>query len=733
MAVDLIARGLAARARDAAAAGGTASANDGALPLLKRFADLSSRTVPAAIDRFEAGGGPARGCYAADTLATSALAAAHPRFCKADAAGRYFRLLSNAENLIPVACAGAVGSGTTADHSVNDQPAIQAALKYQAAVGADGILFDRPSYSLWRPTRTAASAYTVHDDQSGCMLSSTVSTILRSTCQQTKLYRRHTDGSAMSMAKFQLVGGEVFRGGGIFMVGHSDPAAPPDLGSLTLDNVMLVGGLPYTANHVWPANPTTGDGWDLTDKGIWQDNDHYCGNITLKGRSGVIGFAGELIYSSGVVPSCALRFLTISDESVIGESNGSCLNPNGITLRVGRCLCYDSFLGIEGWTGEVGGYIRARFRNNVGSSLQGGIPFTGTPQVAGSYYNPASPTLGVLPIGSVDIELVNAGTFSFGSWIDARVRATDSTVGIGNSAIFPVSRDTTLELEDWVDQRSKNTAVSILGGAAGSGNLAHVTVKLSMRRTLAATAAGYKANTAVYSYGAIGPDVWVIGQAFDYLPHGSVYAGATYDNRINFRQMPTRLPSSPQYYDLSTAGGTIAYDSFFTTLIGGNAAGYDLVLPTTGAAEGAEWTLYNINNAAGGVARVPLYSGLANTEPLLIPGKTLVKLAFSAGLWQVVLPSQNRPIGLIGPTGVGTGGGAIPAGGLSDPVTIPVPGAVVGMDCSVNAAVDLGDQAQIVGRVSAPNTVRFRVRNLNPAATLTLPATYYRAAAWGGF
>ncbi|HET9628950.1 MAG TPA: hypothetical protein VFP14_05640, partial [Novosphingobium sp.] len=78
--------------------------------------------------------------YIADGLATAALAAAHPRFCKASANGRYFRL---AGDCVQVAQGGATGGG-------NDQPAIQAAVAYAAAVGIPEVRLLK-LHESWQP------------------------------------------------------------------------------------------------------------------------------------------------------------------------------------------------------------------------------------------------------------------------------------------------------------------------------------------------------------------------------------------------------------------------------------------------------------------------------------------------------------------------------------------------------------------------------------------------------
>ena len=73
MALDLLARGLAASARNLAA-----TAGEGALPALAQFADLALRTIPPAAVQIEAGVGAARRSAFANLAFDEALADAHP-------------------------------------------------------------------------------------------------------------------------------------------------------------------------------------------------------------------------------------------------------------------------------------------------------------------------------------------------------------------------------------------------------------------------------------------------------------------------------------------------------------------------------------------------------------------------------------------------------------------------------------------------------------------------------
>ncbi len=100
-----------------------------------------------------------------------------------------------------------------------------------------------------------------------------------------------------SRGKRSVINGQVVRGHGILIKGTTNPANPRK--NVTIKNLELLGGTTgFTANRSFPANVTTGDGWDITNKGIVLDFDKYLDNITINSVD-VHDFRGELIYGGG--------------------------------------------------------------------------------------------------------------------------------------------------------------------------------------------------------------------------------------------------------------------------------------------------------------------------------------------------------------------------------------------------------------------------------------------------
>ena len=134
--LDIAARGLAFQAQAHAQAHSPAT-----------FAEVSTRSVPNSVSQIETSGyaehvkGAAR--YAADDLAEAALHANHPACVIQTANGRFFRLVPDAEQLIPIDSVGAVGDGASSDSA-----AIAAGMAYCDAIGGAGLRLGAATYAL---------------------------------------------------------------------------------------------------------------------------------------------------------------------------------------------------------------------------------------------------------------------------------------------------------------------------------------------------------------------------------------------------------------------------------------------------------------------------------------------------------------------------------------------------------------------------------------------------------
>lgn len=100
-----------------------------------------------------------------------------------------------------------------------------------------------------------------------------------------------------SRGKWSVVNGQVVRGIGILIKGTDNSNRPRR--NITIKNLELSGGTNgFTGSRGFPADPKTGNGWDLSHKGIALDFNKNLDNITINSVD-VHDFRGELIYAGG--------------------------------------------------------------------------------------------------------------------------------------------------------------------------------------------------------------------------------------------------------------------------------------------------------------------------------------------------------------------------------------------------------------------------------------------------
>jgi hypothetical protein len=144
-----------------------------------------------------------------------------------------------------------------------------------------------------------------------------------------------------SRSAYTVQNGRVMRGHTIWIVGGAT-SANRRVGTV-IEQLELTADLGYTGNTGWPANTTTGDGWDITNKAIissdsagapWVKDltirDVYChgyrGEILFVGGSGVQNLTLERVWSRDTNASCfnmAANTLTVTDCQLGGNSTDS--------------------------------------------------------------------------------------------------------------------------------------------------------------------------------------------------------------------------------------------------------------------------------------------------------------------------------------------------------------------------------------------------------------------------
>ncbi|MBY6015886.1 glycoside hydrolase family 55 protein [Qipengyuania gaetbuli] len=325
------------------------------------FADLALKSprqdAGLLVSSGHAAPGLGAGTYVCDEQCTPELLAAHPRFVVRTANGLIFRLLPESGAITPEQ-GGAAGDGVT-----DDQPAIQAAIDYAEAVGAQEVRFPAPRYRLDCPLRTSPADQSLARDGHPIVIRKSL--VLKGTAAgRTELDFRALDG-ASAESDWQLVPTSasdpslaVWRGGGIFVSGDTlDPGkGQRTVARLELDRLVLRGNREHTGNHAWPADPVTGDGWDITDKALWVQVCHV-GEIVCRDTD-MIGWKGEIFYLGGAIDAVERVELA---RCRFATTNGSAFNP-GCNAEI---LATDCSFGDAFQAQEETGKSRAIYRNCV--------------------------------------------------------------------------------------------------------------------------------------------------------------------------------------------------------------------------------------------------------------------------------------------------------------------------------------------------------------------------------
>lgn len=472
---------------------------------------------------------------------------------------------------------GAIGDGVA-----NDRAAIQKSIDYASENNILRVVFKSTNYAIWHTERTGE--YTGH----GLVVNGKI--VLESLCGRTNLLMLSPEGESLEN-NFQVVDGNVWRGGGIYVRGVFPDPGYSNRNSLQLRGIFVQGGCAFTGNHNFPVTPESPDGWDITNKGIWAQDDTFVGDISLY-DSGVIGFKGEVLYGAGVQAS---KLILRNVE--LGESNANLLNMTREEVDVDGLYGYNAHCAWEGWSGRQGRLVNARFRNiTVGAGrLQGGR-FNGS----GLTEYPTRWSANEVPLLTIDAEFINCGTdvdggktLKIGSWVRGRIRAVDTTVAINCISNEDLIVDSQLIIESVADQKSFD-AVAILGRENGTEGIKNLSISVICDRTEYAISSGFAVNRPVTGGGGIGAGV-VIENGFG--PCAS-WPRASFDfstYRPAFIENNWTLVSANEATAQNigvTASGSINPRMGHAFVFGSSASTYDIYISTANRQIGEELYLY---------------------------------------------------------------------------------------------------------------------------------------------
>lgn len=161
--------------------------------------------------------------------------------------------------------------------------------------------------------------------------------------------------------EYQVVNGKVLRGRGIHVQGTNKVTAPRV--NITLKRFELDGQAGWTGKYYFPADTGTGDGWDITHKGIVPSQDTQVDNVVLEDIY-VHRYRGEVIYVGGLGMK-RLHLNRVKSE----DTNASTYNVTA------DAIVENSEFGLSRFWIEIGTAFQGKsgtFRNNIFHSARGG-------------------------------------------------------------------------------------------------------------------------------------------------------------------------------------------------------------------------------------------------------------------------------------------------------------------------------------------------------------------------
>jgi hypothetical protein len=233
---------------------------------------------------------------------------------------------------------GALGNWNGATGN-DDTPAIQQAIDAAVSAGGGVVLFPAGNYRVQPQVARTVDPGTNSSSQGHTLLIAGNNVTLRGAGKGSSKLSFRAYGGGDPTTSYQTVLGKVWRGGGIFITGGSTSGTTRR--NITIEHLELDGGCTYTGLNSWPASTATGDGWDITNKGVWMQNDTHIDNVTVQDCS-IHNFRGEIIYAGGIL----VGKVTGSRLELYG-TNGDCWSCSATVLLEDSLLYQAAGHGVE--------------------------------------------------------------------------------------------------------------------------------------------------------------------------------------------------------------------------------------------------------------------------------------------------------------------------------------------------------------------------------------------------
>jgi len=464
------------------------------------FAELAQARLPAHVTRIDSNGfaavGLGAGTYVSDELADAALHAAHPAAVFAGAEGRHFRLAGDAHGYITPEQLGcpAYAPGT------DQRPYIQAAIEYAETVGLGGVVLSQRVYELWAPARTwdGVSSFFLQSNQTGnfIVIRGRVALIGSHPLRATLHCKGPTGGSLQT--DYQTFAGTnyIWRGSGIKLASPyiSWQATQPaeNLPAVRLENIVLFSDAVGEKDAAWPSTQANPNSWDITNKGIYFQNDYQEGVVHAENVD-IVGFLGECIYTN-YDETCGL----IGRNLVMKHTNAQALNPNGPgVFDIDGLYAENCGFSLEGWTGSRGGRIVNAHFKDCGAGGIAGSTIYDTPLRADNSQ----------PLLYLEAVFENCVAIRIGSFTKGRLHLIDTQLNCSETYANEQKRDIFIEAHIEAHKAHIDGAVAIAANAGSAGGtVENVHVRAHLTRSQYAVDNTKFFNALVRTSGSLGPN-----------------------------------------------------------------------------------------------------------------------------------------------------------------------------------------------------------------------------------
>ena len=332
---------------------------------------------------------------------------------------------------------------------------MQATIDYAEAVGAREIRFESAHYRIDCPERTSPALDTRAVD--GHPLVIRKSLTLRGCAADRSVLDFRGVGGVDPDGNWQTVptsatnsAPAVWRGGGLYCDGDTSRPEPAErrIARLELDRLVFRGNRQRTGQTAYPADPVTGDGWDISDKGFWLQ-DVYVGAVICRDTD-FIGWRGEIFYAVGA--DDAIEELADAVQAADRTTASISANPRvDVDCEFGDC-------------DRAGGHGKshAHFRNCLRRDREY-VRLAADRPTAGLHLYLMRDEVAPVPATNLDgCRFDDAGLGWVNSWVSGRIRTVDTPVAMSSTHGHAL-RDIDLEVDALLDRRGGFNAVGLYG------------------------------------------------------------------------------------------------------------------------------------------------------------------------------------------------------------------------------------------------------------------------------